>query len=285
MTRESSKSEGFIVSLTSTPARFGFLHRVLSNLNEQSVQPREIHLNIPRESYSRLPDNLSAISPALKVYQTRDLGPATKLLPTLARNRELPVITLDDDADYPLTLLESLWSAHKQFPSAVIAKYCKLIPAHHAVRWIPYRFWPIVTNYSIQPARFLLPIGAEGVLYPPGSLPPSYFNEKELREISYRTDDLWNWAHLSLGDTAVVSLPLGKRARRLEGSISTGLWELNRKKYNSENFRQLLSQYQLFGQMSFLRFVGVFLRQWVTSLPTLAINAIDARHVCGRGQF
>ena len=187
----------------------------------------------------------------------------------------MPIVTIDDDAQYPPTLLESLWSTHKEFPHSVVATYCKLVPGHPAFYSIPYLFWPLVAKRHVTSQDFFLPIGAEGVLYPSDSFISSYFDELTLRKLSYSTDDLWNWMHLNIARTPITVLPLRKRARRVFGSSESGLWAMNRKNHNSRNFNTMVKHYKLSKRLNLLEYLGMLIWFWVASLPVLFMNFME----------
>jgi hypothetical protein len=100
-----------VVTLTTTPSRIGLLEPVLKSLLDQTRPPARIILNVPdfsiRENVAyAIPESLSQLK-SLDIRRTADLGPGTKLIPTLAT---LPasagIVVLDDDRIYPGWLLE-----------------------------------------------------------------------------------------------------------------------------------------------------------------------------------
>ncbi len=106
-----------IASLTTSPARLPLLEPVLISLTKgQTRTPDEIHLNIPWK-FSRtgeaylLPDFLERYP--VKIFRTNDIGPATKLVPTLERvtDPETWILTLDDDVRHLPTAIERLEDA------------------------------------------------------------------------------------------------------------------------------------------------------------------------------
>lgn len=113
-----------IVSLTASPARLAELEPVLASLTEgQTRRPDEIHLNLPwkflrtGEEYV-LPDFLARYG--VQVFRTEDVGPATKLVPTLARleDPETWILTVDDDVRHLPKAVELLEEAALADPAA-----------------------------------------------------------------------------------------------------------------------------------------------------------------------
>lgn len=102
-----------VVTLSTIPSRLSDtkygdmgIKSCLKSLNEQSYSNYEIHFNIPYySSYSgekyELPDWLSDFE-KIKVFRVDDIGPATKVVPTLQRldEPETIIIVADDDLVY-----------------------------------------------------------------------------------------------------------------------------------------------------------------------------------------
>jgi hypothetical protein len=106
-----------IVSLTASPRRLALLEPVLAAITRgQTRPPDEIHLNLPHvfartgEAYVR-PDFLERYP--VKVFQVEDVGPATKLTPTLARvtDPDAWILTIDDDVRHLPHAIERLEDA------------------------------------------------------------------------------------------------------------------------------------------------------------------------------
>ena len=97
----------FCVSLTTIPSRIKNVYKTIENLNNQTIKPNKIFLNIPVE-YKRFKDkkiNENDI-PDLKdlnveITRCTDFGPATKLLGSLEKVKSYDcVILIDDDHLY-----------------------------------------------------------------------------------------------------------------------------------------------------------------------------------------
>lgn len=102
-----------IVSLTSFSDRLAFIEPTLQSLFEQTYPADVVYLNIPTQGslrrYSTQSNfNMSLLSsfkdrwPRLRLVETRDFGPATKLLGILhlETNPKTIIITVDDDTQY-----------------------------------------------------------------------------------------------------------------------------------------------------------------------------------------
>lgn len=113
-----------IVSLTASPQRLALLEPVLASIAcGQTRPPDEIHLNLPLifartgEPYV-LPEFLTRYP--VQVFRVDDLGPATKLMPTLARisDPDAWILTIDDDVRHLPAAIERLEDAAVANPEA-----------------------------------------------------------------------------------------------------------------------------------------------------------------------
>ena len=106
------------LSLTSIPPRHKYLPRIVKNLLRQVY---EVYVCIPKK-YNKYPDPFQfpePKDPRIKVVRTEvDYGPATKFL-GCPRDGIESVIYVDDDTEYPDTLVSSLLKARKEDPEAV----------------------------------------------------------------------------------------------------------------------------------------------------------------------
>lgn len=123
-----------VISLTTVPERLknnsenGF-NRVIKSLSEQNFDNYEVHLNIPYvykitgENYI-IPDWLISYSETnkkIKIFRTEDLGPITKVLPTIERvNDEDLIIVVDDDLIYHKDMVSEHVKYHKQLDNSVV---------------------------------------------------------------------------------------------------------------------------------------------------------------------
>lgn len=103
------------VSLTTTPDRIGNIKPVLESILAGDLLPTNIVLNIP-EVFKRtnseyiIPDWLTNYDGRVSINRCVDMGPITKLLPTLSivQNDEDSIVTIDDDIIYPTSFLSEL---------------------------------------------------------------------------------------------------------------------------------------------------------------------------------
>lgn len=116
-----------VVSLSSIPPRFGGLPRFFQHLARQSLRPDLVELNLP-ERYRRFPGAVPTLPPLpdwVRVCRVdQDAGPATKILPTLARHAgyDRRLVYCDDDRVYDRDWLARLVAAHGTHPGHAICE-------------------------------------------------------------------------------------------------------------------------------------------------------------------
>lgn len=112
-----------IVTLTTIPERLLDTHygesgvySCIKSLCEQTYENYEIHFNVPdyyklRQTTYEIPDWLIGLQnnfDKLKIFRVQDVGPSTKILPTIQRieQSECVIIVVDDDMVYRDALVE-----------------------------------------------------------------------------------------------------------------------------------------------------------------------------------
>jgi hypothetical protein len=116
-----------IVGLTTSPTRIKYLTPVLKSILGQSCPPDEIHLNIPtifkRDGTTYIiPEEISKMDPKIKIIRTEDIGPGTKIIPSLLgldTASDTLVITADDDILMLPRTIEVIAEAFGQNPEAI----------------------------------------------------------------------------------------------------------------------------------------------------------------------
>ena len=104
----------FCVSLTSLPSRIDNIEETIKSINNQSLKPEKIFLNLPYK-FRRFPEyqfsekQLSKLKKYnLEIIRCEDYGPATKLMGSISkiRNNFDCVILIDDDHIYHNKIFE-----------------------------------------------------------------------------------------------------------------------------------------------------------------------------------
>jgi len=136
MSHGSRKEPSVIITLSTVPERLEFKHdngliKVIKKLCEQNDDNYEIHFNIPNVSMATkkeyiIPQWLEDFKlkyPHLRVFRTEDLGPPTKLIPTLNRvkNEETIILTVDDDLFYHEDMIKEHRKYQKELIDVVVA--------------------------------------------------------------------------------------------------------------------------------------------------------------------
>lgn len=125
-TRSYLKKHKVYVTLTSDPERVKILPFMISLLDTQNVD--EIHVNLPRKYRNEIsydPADITALRTMKKVKVFRppvDMGPITKMLPTLRRIKDSDaiVISIDDDVVYPRGLVNELIYQSIKYPDEIV---------------------------------------------------------------------------------------------------------------------------------------------------------------------
>jgi len=187
-------AKGTIISLTTFPARIDSVWITIETLLRQTVKPEKIILwlaNSQFESKDKLPNNLLNLEKrGLEIKLCDDLRSHKKYYYTMKNHPNHIIITVDDDMFYPESLVESLLSTHKKFPNTICCNLAHLITVENGVI-NKYQDWISGADGYDKPSYYLVPIGCEGVLYPPNSLDQNVFNKEQIKELSPLADDLW----------------------------------------------------------------------------------------------
>jgi hypothetical protein len=184
-----------VVSLTSWPPRFPFLHRTLRSLLRQSVRADRIVLWIAADDAPLLPAKVLRLRRrGVEIRTTADTGPLKKLLPSLETFPGAFVATADDDVHYGPAWLEAL-------VSGFLAADEPAIVCHRAHRpWIlgdgavaPYSQWErdVQDGAARRASGRIVPIGVGGILYPPDSLDPLVADSAIAARLCPTCDDFW----------------------------------------------------------------------------------------------
>lgn len=114
------------ITLTTIPSRFDKIGETLECLVAQKADVREVRLNVPHR-FARFPDydgHLPDVPSGVTIHRpAEDMGPATKVLPTIADHRATPgalILLCDDDRLYPTNWAADFVSLHHDHPDKAI---------------------------------------------------------------------------------------------------------------------------------------------------------------------
>jgi len=211
-----------IISLTAIPSRIPFLEPVIQSLKEQSLKASSIELNVPREYSKRSLGviDVSKIPKGVDVYwMDEDLGPASKVLPTVKRyqSEEVVIAYCDDDKIYDKDWLKRLVDKSGDNPNAcIVDSGWNLVSRLHKIYWHkrPYLYKLIralslgrfkagrVGDGSIQIAE-----GCSGVL-----VKPHFFDDRvfDIPDILWSVDDVWLSGWLAINGHPIIQTGVGK---------------------------------------------------------------------------
>lgn len=116
-----------VLSLTTVPPRFPYVHENLNALKQQTAEIVEINLYIPRK-YRRFeydPADLPKVPVGVNLRLIdEDLGPATKVLPACEeyRGQDVQILFCDDDKVYDVNWAQRFVDAAKRHPGCAICE-------------------------------------------------------------------------------------------------------------------------------------------------------------------
>ncbi len=121
-------SPRIIVSMTTSPKRIYNCKYTIDTILNQTVPVDYIHINLPKvfkrdnSRFTSIPDFLTN-NPKVILNMCEDIGPATKIVPTIKSNftnYSDIIISIDDDISYPPNLVEHLVYYHSFYPHSVL---------------------------------------------------------------------------------------------------------------------------------------------------------------------
>lgn len=193
-----------IVSLTSIPSRLGTLHLTIRSLLNQDARPKKIVLWLHHSLKNEIPKKLVTLESSLFEIMYSDLTCShRKLIHSIELFPNDIIITCDDDMIYRTNWLRLLYEEHKFNPNKIIANQTRYITYNKIGELQSYKNWKYDKNLNFKESA-VIPIGAEGVLYPPKSLSEKVTNAELFLELAPKADDLWFKAMALIAETNAV---------------------------------------------------------------------------------
>ena len=172
-----------VVTLTTSPKRINKIKPVIDSIMNQTRSPDKIVLNLPfvfqrnDSRFGKIPGFLKNDS-RIYINWCDDIGPATKVLPTVKIVRPLTIlISIDDDIVYPKDTIESLLEMSKIYPEAAITGGSRMALEHDDA--LPFRrdntkplqLAELVEGYAsaLYKREFLLDFNYDDILTAPKS--------------------------------------------------------------------------------------------------------------------
>lgn len=239
-----------VVSLTTTPHRIHLLHYTLGSLLSQTVHPFKIVVNLSVQMEAKLPDTLSQLDSSIIDFNyTDDIGPHTKLIPTLKKYANYAVVTCDDDIIYPQHWLKNLIKSSRIDPLAIHSYRAKKITKDkHTGEPLTYSSWENLRTKSHRSHPLIMPLGYAGVFYPAKSLHPDVHNQSLFKSTCPTADDMWFKFMSSMQGTKNYKSKYDiRKLVYVNGSQSLSLMTNNvAEQGNDRQFKLLNDHYNLF---------------------------------------
>lgn len=217
-----------IVSLTSIPSRLHTLHLTIRSILHQDARPKKIILWLHNSLQNGIPKNLRLLESDLFQINYSNLSCShRKLIHTLELYPQDIIITCDDDMMYRSNWLRLLYLEHLEKPNYIVGNQTRYIRYSKNGELLPYKEWVYKGDEPFNP-KAVIPIGAEGVLYPPNKLSHQTTNSELFLKLTPKADDLWFKAMAILeGTNAVLAENRAKTPIPIIGSQKYSLKKSN----------------------------------------------------------
>lgn len=202
-----------VVTLTTIPDRMSNLKYAVRSLMDQTVVADEIALNLPHKTLKGLeyeiPDWLKEIPESVRIHRFEpDMGPASKLLPTLRREWDHPetkIIVADDDYVYAPDHIERLLRESEAYPDCAITAFSKNFNGTRTRPPTGGQLWAFSRAQSHRVCDQVL--GCFGFLVKPRFFTEDVFDYTDAPPEAIWVDDIWFSGHLLLNDIEIRSPP------------------------------------------------------------------------------
>ncbi len=213
-----------IVSLTTVPKRIPYLKPTLVSLLKQTVPPKEIHINLGEDFFKgfEIPEFFKDLDLVKIQWVKKDMGPATKYIPTLERykNTNQLIVIVDDDMYYSEKLIEDLITAEKKADGKKV--FC-------------INGFKVPENFqsASRPSDKAIKSGSQKVAVIEGcggyTMRPHFVSVEQLIDLTnapqraHYDDDIWLSGHLSRMKVEKIQIATGKRkslVNTIESAIS-----------------------------------------------------------------
>lgn len=189
--KNQNKEVPVIVSLTTIPQRLDRVHLTIRSILIGNKRPKKMYLWLHERLKDSIPNELGKLQG--DIFEIK-YSPYTfshrKLIHTLQENPSATIVTVDDDMMYPKDFLEKLYNGHLNFPNDVVTHYARQMKFDANGKPITYSDWPY-TDIQPKDAKFLMPVGVFGALYPPNALDNRVLDIELMLKLTPKTDDLW----------------------------------------------------------------------------------------------
>lgn len=226
-----------IVSLTILPSRINTCKRCIESLLIQSKCPDVINVWIPENCKrdNTVIENYPSflINEKIKIQKHEDLGPITKILPTLKQEWETDniIITADDDVVYPKNWIKNLIAASKKQNNSVICYRGRNFKTKENLK---YSSTELLTCRNVKvETKVDIVTGTWGALYKPKFFTDEIFSV-DLTSKFFFVDDIWLSGQLKKNNIPIYVIPSDEIIAPDSNHSVTSLWEINRRTDNND---------------------------------------------------
>lgn len=224
-----TRKQKIIVSLTSYPKRFQYLHMTIKSLMFQTIKPDLIILYLGEDSKGiPLTTQLSDLTnKGLKIeYREGNLLSHKKYYYVLQEYPNDIVILADDDIIYEPRLIERLVKSYRKNPVAISARRVHRMAKNPDESVAAYNHWHYECKDFLEPRQDLFCTSGAGSLYPPNCMDCRVFAADLFMKECSAADDIWLKTMQLLKSTPTVYVP-GPRYVSLPDTQVTGLSAIN----------------------------------------------------------
>ncbi len=233
-----------IVSLTSYRRRFSRLHLTLRCLLAQTMRPDRLLLWVSHEDNNHLtPEILELREAGLEICASEDMGPFTKIIPTMQAHPGHFVVTADDDLYYWPTWLEELVTAWSGRTSDIVAHRVHRIRLDQQGLPLPYHQWSLDDPATTESSTLNFATGVGGVFYPPGTLHPDVTNVEAFRRLCGKADDVWLYWMARMNGSIARRTKSNRRVLLWPDTQGTALFKNNVAQGNDEFIKAMIAEY------------------------------------------
>lgn len=233
------KGKRIVVTLTTSPTRINKIEKMIDSIMNQNVKPDRIYINLPHvfkrdnTRFGILPEFIKN-NPIIYINRTEDIGPSTKIIPTLEHEKdpETMIISVDDDIYYKKNFIAGLVYYGDKYPDSVITGTTFIQNNEENVK--EYKELPYWSK--IYYAQFLE--GYSGVLYKPKFF-KNFNKQRHLLELPRNCqmgDDLILSNYILSQNIPIISIENRSSTTELEYGLEDDALHKNKEETRKENY-------------------------------------------------
>lgn len=231
-----------VISFTSYKPRLPYVHNTIKSILCQNMDFDNFVLWIDEDDFANLSENIKYFEKfglEIKVY--KNIGPYTKIIPSLISYNDHFIITIDDDIIYPSALVSDLVKYYSG-KNTIICKRAHVIKFDDNKNPIKYMNWEIDARGPIH-SKYILPTGVGGVLYPPNIFDKRVLDEDAFMMLAPRADDLWLYWMARMSGADYYLVPQNIKLSYVDNTQEVGLLHENLAGGNDKKFANLMKEY------------------------------------------